>query len=61
MVGKVTGSGVGQLASGIPGAWAGLLGGVTNDGDVGESGMSMNLGVGGLEFTTGSVGAESNG
>ena len=36
----VTGLGDGQLASGS-GSWTGLLGGVTNDGESGDSGVSL--------------------
>ena len=66
----VTGLGDGQLASGS-GSWTGLLGGVTNDGEAGESGVSLCLGVAGIGelgigFTTGSgiswiIGLESKG
>ena len=41
-----TGFGVGLLASGISGDCTGLLGGVTYDGDAGDSITSSNCGVG---------------
>ena len=45
LFGNVTGLGVGQLASGTLGDCTGLVGGVTYDGEAGDSVTSSNCGV----------------